>query len=160
MRQRLEILQRLASMYAVVEEIHSAELHKATSALREAEQAIEDENDAAKSARIEGRAALAKNDHLRWMISETQQETAGWRRQRLEKIRLERERLHDEAKQQYVASRLRLEQMKHVCDEIAAQTRIEEERSTRAASDDRFLGRRSWAVAREKKHMDHGMKLF
>jgi hypothetical protein len=83
------------------------------------------------------------------LLSETQQKKADWRRRQLEHVRLQREQLNDEAMQQYVASRLKREQMKRVFDEIAAQTEIEEERRTQAASDDRFLARQRWTDAKK-----------
>ena len=84
MRQRLEMLRRLVGLYAVVEEMHSAELQRKTAAVREAELALVVEQDVAKSARIDGRGALAMGDRAGWMISEVQQKTAGGRLQLLE----------------------------------------------------------------------------
>ncbi len=154
MHQRLETLRRLVNLYAVVEEMHSTELQRMTAAVREAEQAIAVELDVAKSARMDGRGALILEDRTGWLLSETEQERARWRRQRLEQVRMQREQLSDEAMQQYVASRLKREQMKRVFDEIATQTEIEEERRTQAASDDRFLARRHWTDAKDKARVD------
>jgi hypothetical protein len=152
--QRLETLRRLVNLYAVIEEMHSTELQRMTAAVREAEQAIVVERDVAKSARTDGRGALIAEDRVGWLMSETQQERADWRRRQLEHIRLQREQLNDEAMQQYVASRLKREQMKRVFDEIAAQTEIEEERRTQAASDDRFLARQRWTDVKKKLQVD------
>jgi hypothetical protein len=151
MQQRLETLRRLVNLHAVVEEMHSTDLQRMTAAVREAEQAIVGELEVAASARMDGREALIAEDREGWLMSEIQQETAGWRRLRLEQVRLQREQLNDEVLQQYVASRLKREQMKRVFDEIATRTEFEEERRTQAASDDRFLGRRSWIDAKEKR---------
>lgn len=84
------------------------------------------------------------------MMAETQQESAELRRRRLEQIRLEREELNDAAREQYVASRLKREQMKRVFDDIASRMEIEEGRRTQACSDDRFLARRRWTDAQER----------
>ncbi len=121
-----------------------------TAAVSEAEQAIVVELDVVKLSRMDGRGALMAEDRTGWLMSETRQGRARWRWQRLEEIRRQREQLSDEAKQQYVASRLKREQMKRVFDEIATQTEIEEERRTQAASDDRFLARRRWMMRRKK----------
>jgi hypothetical protein len=90
-------------------------------------------------------------------MSETQQETAGWRTQRLEKIRLERQELSDAAREQYVASRLKKEQMKRVFEEMERRTAVEEGRRAQSTSDDLFLSRRRWTdateMAEEKEHM-------
>lgn len=150
MQTRLETLRRLAALYAAVEEMHSAELQRMTAAVREAQQVIEVEQEIARSARVDGRAALLGGDQACWMMSETLQETAAWRRGRLERIRLEREELNDAAREQYVASRLKREQVKRVFDDIAARMEIEEGRRMQAASDDRFLARRRWTDSREK----------
>jgi hypothetical protein len=150
MQTRLKALQRLVTLYAAVEEMHSTELQRMTAAVREAQQAIGVEQEVVRSARVDGRGALLAGDSVGRMMAETQQETAVWRREGLERIRLEREELNDAAREQYVASRLKREQIKRVFDDIAARTEIEEGRRMQAASDDRFLARRRWTDAREK----------
>ena len=158
MQTRLETLQRLVTLYAAVEEMHSTELQRMASAVREAQQAIGIEQEVAQSARINGRGALLAGDRVSWMMAETQQETAAWRRQRLEQIRLEREELNEAAREQYVASRLKREQIKRVFDDIAVRMEIEEGRRLQAASDDRFLARRRWTDAHEKTRDKQQMK--
>jgi hypothetical protein len=150
MQTRLKALQRLVTLYAAVEEMHSTELQRMTAAVREAQQAIGIEQEVVRSARVDGRGALLAGDSVGRMMAETQQETAVWRREGLERIRLEREELNDAAREQYVASRLKREQIKRVFDDIAARVEIEEGRRMQAASDDRFLARRRWTDAREK----------
>ena len=144
MQTRLEALRRLANLYAAVEQMHSAELQRTTAALRHAEQAIQTEQEVARSARNEGRGALLAGDRKSWMMAEIEQETSAWRRRGLDQIRLEREELSEVAREQYVASRLKREQMKRVFDDIAAGMEIEEGRRSQADSDDRFLARRRW----------------
>lgn len=158
MRQRLEMLRRLVSLYAAVEEMHSTELHQMTAAVHEARQAIVVEQDMTKSVRIDGHSALAIGDRVGWMISETQQETSVWRRRWLEQVREEREQLNDAARQQFMESRLKREQMEHVFDEVSAWAEIEEGRRMQAVSDDRFLARRRWTEAKEKIRVDQEMK--
>ena len=152
MQTRLEALQRLVTLYAAVEEMHSTELQRMTAALRETQQAIGAEQEVARSARVDGRGALLAGDSVGRMMAETRQETAVWRRQSLEQIRLEREERNDVAREQYVASRLRRDQIKRVFDDIAARMEVEEGRRMQAASDDRFLARRRWTDTREKMH--------
>jgi hypothetical protein len=158
MQTRLETLQRLVSLYAAVEEMHSTELQRMGSAVRAAQQAIGIEQEVARSARVNGREALLAGDRVSAVMAETQQETAGWRRQRLEQIRLEREKLNEAAREQYVASRLKREQIKRVFDDIAVRMEIEEGRRLQAASDDRFLARRRWTDARERTRDKQQMK--
>jgi hypothetical protein len=150
MQTRLETLQRLVTLYAAVEEMHSTELQRMAAAVREAQQAIGIEQEVARSARIDGRGALLEGDRVSWMMAQSQQETAGWRRGRLEQIRLEREELNEAAREQYVASRLKREQIKRVFDDINALMEIEEGRRLQAASDDRFLARRRWTDRRKR----------
>jgi hypothetical protein len=150
MRPRLETLQRLVALYSVVEEMHSTELKRMTAAVREAQQAIEVAQEVARSARVDGRGAILAGDQMSWRMAETQQETAAWQRRGLEQVRLERDELNDAAREQYVASRLKREQIQRVFDDIAARSEVEEGRRTQATSDDRFLARRRWTDAREK----------
>jgi hypothetical protein len=156
MHTRLETLQRLVTLYAAVEEMHSTELQRKMAAVREAQHAIGIEQEVARSARSDGRTALLVGDQVSWVMAESQQETAAWRRRMLEQIRLEREELNEAAREQYVASRLKREQMKRVCDDIAARMEIEEGRRSQAASDDRFLARRRWTDRRKRDETTSG----
>ena len=159
MQPRLETLRRLVTLYAAVEEMHSTELQRMTAAVREAQQAIGVEQEVVRSARVDGREALLAGDRVGWMMAETQQETAGSATTRVwSRFALEREELSDAAREQYVASRLKREQMKRVFDDIAARTEIEEGRRMQAASDDRFLARRRWTDAQEKTRDEQQMK--
>ncbi|WP_353068806.1 hypothetical protein RBB75_17380 [Tunturibacter empetritectus] len=158
MSTRLETLQRLMNLYTAVEQMHSTELQRLTTAVREAQQAIAVEQSAAEVARIDGRKALTEGDRVVWMMSETQQETAGWRRQKLEEVRMDRQELSDAAREQYVASRLKKEQMKRVFEEMEARVQMEEGRRMQSSSDDLFLSRRRWTDAKEKTEEREQMK--
>jgi hypothetical protein len=147
---RLKTLQRLVILYVAIEEMHSTELQRMSAAVREVQLAIGMEKEMAQSARIDGREALLAGDRERWVMVESQQETAAWRRRRLEQIRLKCEELKDAAREQYVASRLKREQIKRVFDDIAARNEIEEGRRMQGISDDNFLARRRWTDAQEK----------
>jgi len=151
MQPRLEMLKRLASLYASVEEMHSVELKRTTAAVREAQEAIVSEDHALQLIRGGGRSALQTGDCVGWMMAETLQETAARRRQELEQLRLKREELNDAAREQYVASRVKKEQMQRIFNDIEVQMEIEEGRRTQAALDDRFAARRRWTDAREKR---------
>ena len=147
---RLQTLKRLVTLYGVVEEMHSLELQRMTAAVQEAQQAIEVQQQVARSSRFDGRDALMADDRMGWEIAETQRESAGWKRRRLEQMRLEREVLSDAAREQYLASRIKSEQMKRLAEGVAARAEIEEGRRVQAASDDRFLTRRRWSDTRER----------
>lgn len=160
MESRLEMLKRLASLYTSVEEMHSIELRTMTTAVREVEQAISAERQVVLSARTDGRGALQQEDRLGWMIAETRQEAASMRRKNLERLRLRREELHDAARKQFAASRLKREQMKRVFDDMVTRREIEESRRMQAASDDRFAARRRWTDVQEKLHKERQMNEF
>jgi hypothetical protein len=145
-----EMLRRLVTLYSTVEEMHSIELQRLTAAVREAEQAVEVERQVAQAALINGRLALLAEDCASRIVAETQQEISGWRQRGLERVRIQREELSDAAMKQYVASRLKREQLKHATDEIAEQLDIEEGRRIQAVSDDRFLARKRWTDAQKR----------
>jgi hypothetical protein len=150
MQPRAQRLKRLVNLYGIVEEMHALELQRMAASVREAERAIEAQQRIAQLARFDGRDALAEGDRMGWTAAETQQETAGWRRLRIEQVRAEREALNKAVREQYMASRLKNEQMRHVTGSIVAQAEIEEGRRLQAALDDRFLARRRWNEARDR----------
>jgi hypothetical protein len=158
MQPRLETLRRMVNLYALVEEMHAAELQRMTAAVRETQVAIAVEEEAAASARLEGRVALIADDRLGRVMAETQQDTSAWRTERLEQLRREREALNDAAREQYVASKLKREQIKRVMEDITERVDIEEQRRAQGTSDDRFLARRRWTDEQERIRADQQMK--
>jgi hypothetical protein len=147
---RLQTLKQLVTLYGVVEEMHSAELQRMTTSVQEAQQAIGVQQQVVSSTRVNGRDALMTDDRMGWEIAEVQRESAGWKRRRLEQIRLEREVLNDAAREQYLASRLKSEQMKRLAEGVALKAEINERRRVQAVSDDRFLARRRWSDTQDR----------
>ena len=145
MRSQLATLRRIMSIYGVLEELRSADLLRATTAVHEVQQAIGGEENAACSARTEGRLALGEGDRVGWTASEAGHLAAGVRRERLEPIRQERLELNETAREQYLQSRLKREQMQRLIVRAEEQMSVEEGRKAQAESDDRFLARR-WAM--------------
>ena len=158
MRTRLHGLKRLAALYGAVEEMHSVDLQRRMSAVREAQRAIGVQHKAAQTAGLHGREALTAGDRMGWTMAETLRQIAGSKRRRLEEIRLERESLSEEAKEQYIASRLKSEQIKCVVEQVRERVENEEQRRTQAVSDDRFLARRRWTEQQTEQHADEQMK--
>lgn len=158
MQPRSQRLKRLVSLYGIVEEMHALELQRMAASVREAERAIEAQQRIAQLAHFDGRDALAKGDRIGWTAAETQQGTAGWRRRRIEQVRVEREVLNKAIWEQYMTSRLKNEQMKHMTGNIVAQAEIEEGRRLQAALDDRFLARSRWNGARDRIRVSREMK--
>jgi len=148
MPSRLAMLKRLMGIYAVVEDMHSADLQRTAAAVREAQDAIGRQQAVMRSAGVDYRGALETGDGLGRKMAEALCEAANLKRQRLEPIHVERESLCDAASRQYAASRLKSEQMQRMVTRAAEQAAIEEERKMQAASDDRFLARRCWKDVR------------
>jgi len=142
MRGKLTTLRRIMGIYGVIEELRSAELLSAATAVYEVQQAIGGQEDAVRSARAEGRRTLGEDDRIGWTASEAQHLAAGVKRGRLEPIRQQRQAMKETAREQYLASRLKREQMERLIVRAEEQIGVEEERRAQAESDDRFLARR------------------
>jgi hypothetical protein len=137
-----------------MEEMHSMELQRRTAAVREAQRAIDVQDATLRSAGFDGRGALIVGDQLGRAAAETQREAAVWRRRRLEEARLEREAAKDKAREVYIASRLKCEQMKSVVAGLTEYREMDAARRMQAASDDRFLARRRWTDMRDTTRAD------
>jgi hypothetical protein len=141
---RLSVLKKIETLYGLVEQMHSVALVQASLAVREAESAIAKQCELMRESRYGGREALLEGDRERRVLTETQQELAGMRRQLLETVRLEREGRSNQAREEYALSRVKSEQMKSVVAVIKADKELIEGRRIQAASDDRFLSRLRW----------------
>ncbi len=150
MQQRLKTLRRIKSLYAAVEAMDSIDLKQKTAALIEAQDALATEKETLWSNYVERRKALRVGDSAGRTLAETQCEITQLRRQILEKIRQDRERLNEAAREQYVASRLNAQQMNEVVNDIEMAADVDKERKIQAALDDGFLARRRWTDAREQ----------
>lgn len=157
MRQRLDALRRLASLYGGIEEMHSIALQRTMAAVRETKQAMDAQQKLIRLSDAGGREALTSGDRMSWSTAKTQREIAESKQERLEQVRLEREMLNNEAKKEYIASRLQSEQMKHLVDAAVIEEEIESGRRTQAALDDRYLARRRWTDTREELRRNTGM---
>jgi len=133
----------------MVEEMHSTEARGAALAVTEAQVAIQAEATRTHEARQGGREALLMDDCLGWSLAVVHEEVALRRRARLAPLLEEREERHEIARERYVASRLRNEQMKSLVEDASAQIATEEERRSQAFADDRFLSRRERIRRRE-----------
>jgi hypothetical protein len=150
MQPRLKRLKRIAALYEVVERMHSVELQRARIVVREAKQAIETQQMIVHAAGFDGREALVRGDRMGWALAETQQVVAAWKGARLEEIRVKREELSEVARDRYVASRLKNEQMNWVVEGFVACVEKEEGRRFQTTTDDRFLSRKLWMETREE----------
>ncbi|HEY6413158.1 MAG TPA: hypothetical protein VIX42_05695 [Edaphobacter sp.] len=151
MQPRLNRLKRMAALYGVVERMHSTELRRATSILREAELAIEGQRAIVRAVEFDGREALISGDRMDWSFAETQREIAAERGARLEQIRLSRETLSAAARERYTASRVKSEQMNRVVERDTWRVEMEEGRRVQIMTDERFLSRKLWMETREAR---------
>lgn len=158
MREKLDPLNRLKKLYETVEEMRAVELQRAAAALHEAQSAADAELSVAHSARQDGREALSSGDRVGWAAAEARRGAAGRKRQRLEVIRSERARASEAAKEQYLASRLKTEQMKKLSASVAEQVAVAEEKKMQAATDDRFLARKKWKNKHDERRGAQRMK--
>jgi hypothetical protein len=147
---RLKRLKRMAALYGVMERMHSVELQRARSVVREAEQAIETQQRIVHAAGLDGREALTRGDRMGWSLAETQQVVAAWKGERLQEIRVKREALNEMARERYAGSRLKSEQMSRVVEGVAMRMEREEGRRFQSITDDRFLSRKLWMETREE----------
>ena len=138
------------SLYGEIEEMHSAELQRTMAAVHEADEAIDEQKKMVRSSNVLGRGALIAGDRIEQAAAQTQWEIAEWKQQRLQQVRLDREKLSDEAGKRYSASRLRSEQIQQVVEDAIAEVVVKRERQMQAGTDDRFLARRRWSDAREE----------
>jgi hypothetical protein len=119
-------------------------------AVHEADEAIDEQKKMVRSSNLLGRGALIAGDRIEQAAAQTQWEIAEWKQQRLQQVRLDREKLSDEAGKRYSASRLRSEQIQQVVEDAIAEVVVKRERQMQAGTDDRFLARRRWSDAREE----------
>ena len=152
MRARLDVLRHLMAVYAAVEDMHSTELKQTAEAVRGTQIAMRLERDAMSLARVIGRDVLVSGHWESWVMATNQEEVAGWRWREFEQIRLQREQLADAAREQYIASRLKKEQIARLCEDVEARMELERGRRTQCASDDQFLARRRWSDGCKEKN--------
>ncbi len=144
MRQRLAMLKRLSAVYGMVEEMRSVEAQQAAAAVAEVRGAILSQEARTLEARMSGREALLTEDRAGWSLAVVHEEIADLRRRQLRPILEEREERSEEARRQYLASRVWSERMKTLVASAAERAALEEERRVQTAADDRFLARRLW----------------
>ena len=138
-------------MYGAVEQMRGIELEQAGTALSEAEGMLRVEREMARDATNAGREALDAGSRAEWLLSEIQQEYLEMRRGRLVGLRDERAAAWEAAREEFLLSRVRTEQMKQVVTNLKEQAEAEEARRAQAASDDRFLMRLSWRAERDRR---------
>ena len=146
---KIGALKRIVKLYGAVEQMHSVALRQASAAVTVVDHALATEEAMTVAARASGREALGSGDRGEWMFSEAQREMAGWRREKLTEVRETRLVVREEARVEFVGSRLKTEQMKQVVSGLIEKAKVDEGRRVQAAADDRFLARQRWLAGRE-----------
>src|SRR6185437_5773987 len=100
MHSRFTALRRLMSLYGGIEEMHSISLQRTMAAVQEVEQAIAVQEKTVHLSSSHGRDALIAGDRMKWASARTQRELAEWKQERLQQVRLEREKSNDEVRKQ------------------------------------------------------------
>ncbi len=147
MNEKMRRLKKLSILYGQVEQIRSAQLRIASSAVDEVAQATAYEVSVRQRQSAHAHNALMSGDRESWSLSAVQAAVATARQLRLESLRIAREDAQEQAAVAYRNSRQRLEQMNAVIDKASTRASLEETRRSQAASDDRFLSRRAWLEA-------------
>lgn len=141
-------IDRLASLYGMMEQIRSVELRAATIAVEDAACSTTIALTLRESQIASAREAMATGRREEWQISETARVAVEARIDQLAKTRTDRENARAEAHQIHRQSRLDMEQMERVVAQARVQVAIEVTRRTQAESDDRFASRRAWSRTR------------
>lgn len=144
MKSRLKALGRLAAVYQIVEHVNGISLDKARASLHETQATIRDRQAAALRLSAASHEALRAGDLQEWLLDQSQIEFTQWDAETLELLRQRREAVMREAADVYQASRMQLEQLESVLDEVRAGVQLEAERAEQRASDDRYLSRQRW----------------
>lgn len=137
-------LERVASLYAIMERMRSIEVQAAHGAVKDVlcSSAIAA---AIRASQIEdGRDALATGRRDAWQVAETTCGVIDRRMERLQQVRTEREAALAEASTIHRASRLEMEQMERMVEKIRAQALVNRSRRAQGDADDRFASRSAW----------------
>ncbi|QNI35269.1 hypothetical protein [Edaphobacter albus] len=136
---RLEILQRLGTVYKLMEEIHSVEARRAAAELGQVAVTLSAEERLVGAARTGGRDAVRDEDRLRRIATTAQSQMANLRKYQLEPIFDRRHEANEQAGRRYQESRLWNERMKNLIAREMERSAKSEGRREQAASDDRSL---------------------
>lgn len=150
MRSRIDTWKRLVKLYTALEDMHATEMQNAVLNAQTVLQGAEVERDETTRASIESRSALISGNQLKARIFDSTKRSANWRRQRLETLYLMRKQLSDAAREQYLASRIRRNQVESVMTGHVEHAQADGKRNAQLLADDRYLARRIWQTNQVK----------
>jgi hypothetical protein len=125
-----------------MEEMHSLQARRAAAEVGEVETVIRSESSILQVAGVHEREAMRDEDVLSRYAMAAREEVAVRKSRQLSPILDRRREVRELAQVRYRDSRLWSERMKTLIDAELERREIAEERSTQAASDDRFLAQR------------------
>lgn len=137
-------LERIASLYRMMERIHAIEVQNANGAVEDLLCAVAIATTMRASQIEDARDALATGWREGWQVAETTRGVIDRRMDQLHQIRAEREAELAEASRVHNESRLEMEQMERVVEKTRALAAVVESRRVQADSDDRFASRSAW----------------
>jgi len=141
---RAATLHRIAKLYGAVEEMHAVALQQASASVRQTERAIHTERTAIASASAAARTAFSTGEREETLLAQAHAEIFTVRAGILEGLKTQRVQIESAARTEFLASRMKTEQMNQLVTHITEQASIEETRRTQALSDDRYAARRAW----------------
>lgn len=137
-------LERLASLYTMMDRMRSLEVQLANDAVEDALCSSAIATTIRESQIEDGRDALATGRPEAWRVAETTRGLMDRRIELLRKVRTECEAVLAEASRVHRASRLQMEQMKCLVEKTRTLTLLHESRRAQSAADDRFASRSAW----------------
>jgi hypothetical protein len=153
MSSRLKVLNRLAALYELVEQMQAISLDRAAAELREAETRVAEQAAWVETAGQHAREALHQGDRPEWLMNESEREFAVWNGVRLEALRARREELKEMTAELYRKSLLDRDQIDTVVKNALSAREAEMIRREQASADDRHMSRLRWLAQREAARM-------
>ena len=138
----LGTLKRLVAVFELMEEQAASSLQKSVSETVRAKNAVDRESDILRSSVCDFEHARVSGDLLGATVASAGQDVAERRQGAFEKILEQRKRRSAEAKKNYKAHRVKLEQMRRLLEDANSRSVLEMERKEQGLADDRFLAAR------------------
>jgi hypothetical protein len=142
------MLRRLVKVRAVEESARLSELEQAIAGVREVERGIDLQELKVVEAKRSGRRTLVAGESDEWRMSEQASTLATARARLLQEVLTVRESAEEAARKEYVASRMRGEQMRAVLERLKTEQALVHTRRSQAEMDDRYLARQRWLQMR------------
>lgn len=141
MRGKVKRLRRLLAIRRLEEDLDRKTLTQALASVTEVESALTRQEAILEDAGLAARNALAVGDRGEWLMTDAQREVTGWNRERLKGLLKARAAVVPPAIEQFLNSRRKHEQIKHLVGNMKHAADIDEGRKEQAATDDWFLSR-------------------